>query len=269
MTSQNPTGIQPEEPIENEPNVDVSLRTLDTYPTRALNLLKAIAGDMGISTAMSTRGYSEADQNEGWSLLHQATLFGHFAGEAINEVAGRKAMQEIDDADEAIFRIISATLGRRFPEQGELVLAGIGSVRGAGAVLHMGILLDRLDQLESGQERSPALRARDQAAMTVLAARGITPEERARLRRLVDLAKRSAPTFMSPSAREEQEKRRITGLTALREWYLEWSEIARVVVKRRDVLIRMGLANRRSAQESEEAEPAPASPNGGPTQPIN
>jgi hypothetical protein len=265
-------------PIDNAPEVstdevtitpDVSTRTLDTYPARALNLLKTIASDMAISTAMSSRGYSEADQNEGWSLLHAATLYGQFAGQAITEAAGRKAIEELDAADEAIFRVISATLGRRFPEQGEFVLAGIGAVRGAGAVLHVGILLERLDQLESGQGREAAMRARDQAALTVLASRGITADERARLRKLVETAKRVAPTLVSPSAREEQERKRIAGLVALRDWFQEWSEIARVVVKRRDVLIRMGLANQRRAAEAEEEEEAPAPATGGPTQPTN
>jgi hypothetical protein len=269
MTTNNPTENTPEVSTEEATiSPDVSTRTLDTYPARALNLLKTIASDMAISTAMSSRGYTEADQNEGWSLLHAATLYGHFAGQAITEAAGRKAIEEIDAADEAVFRVISATLGRRFPEQGELVLAGIGAVRGAGAVLHMGILLDRLDQLESGQGRDAATRARDQAALTVLASRRITPDERARLRKLVETAKRVAPTLASPSAREEQERKRIAGLVALRDWFLEWSEIARVVVKRRDVLIRMGLANQRRAVETEEEE-APAPATGGATQPTN
>lgn len=47
-------------------------------------------------------------------------------------------------------------------------------------------------------------------------------------------------------------------LVALREWFEEWSEIARACVSRRDSLIRMGLARRRSRSttETEDAEPS-------------
>lgn len=47
-------------------------------------------------------------------------------------------------------------------------------------------------------------------------------------------------------------------LVALREWFEEWSEIARACVSRRDYLIRMGLASRRirSTTETEDAEPS-------------
>jgi hypothetical protein len=48
------------------------------------------------------------------------------------------------------------------------------------------------------------------------------------------------------------------GLVALRAWYEEWSEIARVAVTRRDQLIRLGLASRKLRQEDDESEPAKA-----------
>ena len=38
-------------------------------------------------------------------------------------------------------------------------------------------------------------------------------------------------------------------LGALRVWYVDWSEMARSVVKRKDYLIRLGLAKRKSAKK--------------------
>jgi len=45
-------------------------------------------------------------------------------------------------------------------------------------------------------------------------------------------------------------------VAALRAWYEEWSEIARATVTRRDYLIRLGLAKRKSNNE----QPAPNAP---------
>lgn len=47
---------------------------------------------------------------------------------------------------------------------------------------------------------------------------------------------------------------------ALRAWHEDWSEMAKVAVKRRDYLIRMGLAKRKSGKNK----PAPTDPNAPP-----
>jgi hypothetical protein len=49
----------------------------------------------------------------------------------------------------------------------------------------------------------------------------------------------------------------LRNLMALRAWYEEWSSIARVVIKRRDYLIRMGLAKRRVLAVEPPAPPSP------------
>lgn len=90
---------------------------------------------------------------------------------------------------------------------------------------------------------------------------------------LVVLARQVSPTSPSATAKEEADQRYVTNLTAVRDWYLEWSDIARLTIKRRDQLIRLGIANRRSEKEADTEEnpvptpsPFPPSP---PPAPVN
>ena len=104
----------------------------------------------------------------------------------------------------------------------------------------MKTLLGRLDALEKGPERK-ATRKEDHAALDTLAARGINAKERARLSELVHISQSAseteAPDEEGKAAREEAY---VKALGALRVWYVDWSDMARSVVKRRDYLIRLG-----------------------------
>ncbi len=110
-----------------------------------------------------------------------------------------------------------------------------------------------------------ATRADDHAALALLARRGVSEEFRRQMRAEV----RTAETFtavaaprVEASAREEQH---LAELQALRAWYEEWSELARVAVTRKDLLIRMGLAQRKATK----AKAAPARPAGGGAAPVD
>jgi len=96
------------------------------------------------------------------------------------------------------------------------------------------------------------------AAIALLAERGINAAERQRLRNLIAVAE-SAPDLSLPDAETvaKSEATNLRNLMALRAWYEEWSGIARVVIKRRDYLIRMGLAKRRVLAVEPLAPPSP------------
>ncbi len=241
---------------------EVTRKTLESTVERALALLRGIAGEKRIREVMHNHGYSDVHQQEGWRRLGLAAGFHQPLGsQDDNDTAVRNAINEIDGLDEQIFRIASATVTRRFPEQADKLLGGIGPGRGAAAVLNLEILLDRLDAFEQ-----PASSASDKAAVALLGQRGLSTAERARLRLLINTAKKSNPVDSNPTASEERDKQYVANLQSLREWYEEWSEIARALFSRRDYLIRLGLgtARRSSAAEEETPEPAPA-PN--PTEP--
>lgn len=125
-----------------------------------------------------------------------------------------------------------------------------GPSTGAAAVAGVATFLSRIGTLEKGDDPARAgTRKEDKKAVELLAKRGLDKEERSRLAALVELAFR--PTAALPAPRELDAKRataRTTALVALRDWYEEWAAIARVVVKRRDYRIRMGIARKSRKQ---------------------
>ena len=229
----------------------VGQQTLERTPMRALQLLRAIGTSLPIRAALYARGYSEADHQEGWQRLHRCSGFVSRDGAPIIDGDVRDAITELDAWDEPGFKILSATLKRRFPAQHEFLLEGLQPATGAEALLGIRALLDRLDQLEKGTTRK-ATRKQDNEALALLAERGIGSETRARLRSLLSIAQGAAePPPLSSDERNAAELAHLETLVALRGWYEEWSEIARATITRRDYLIRLGLANRRSASTTE------------------
>jgi hypothetical protein len=238
---------------------EVSRKTLESTVERALALLRGIASEKKIREQMNKHGYSDAHQQEGWRRLSIAAGFYQPLGaQDDNDVNVRNAIAEIDAADEQIFRIASASLSRRFPAHADILLGGISAARGAASVLNLEILLDRIDKLEQATGEDAAT-VQGKAAVALLAERGLSASERARLRGLINVAKRSNPVDGSPTAAEESDEQYVANLQALREWYEEWSEIARALFSRRDYLIRLGMASsRRSSGPEEEPEQSPA-----------
>lgn len=226
---------------------DVSDATLEQTPSRALDLLTAAGRSKPIRLALQRKGYGRKDHEEGWRLL-QATAGYVESGDDGPEIDGgvRDAVVQLDELDEDVYRIVRATLRRHHPAQHDFVLNGLAPSTGDGAVLSVDRLLARLDELENGKARKPT-RKQDHAALATLASRGIDAPERARLRGLVKAAQKIEtilPTDEAAITRAADDHR--NALIALREWYAEWSDIARSAVKRRDHLIRLGLATRKS-----------------------
>ena len=201
---------------------------------------------------MLGRGYTADDHREGWQYLHRCAGFVEEAEDLTEEPSVREAIEELDAWDEPAFRIVRATLERRFPDQSAFVMKGLKPATGAAAVLSVEQLLDRLDALERGPERK-ATRKEDQAALDVLGQRGIDDAKRKRMRELVATAKSVVPvTQTDPQVVEEEETARRDALNDLYAWYREWAEVARATIKRRDYLIRLGLASRRAPSDGKD-----------------
>ncbi|MEZ4394122.1 MAG: hypothetical protein R3A48_23870 [Polyangiales bacterium] len=223
--------------------VEVGEETLLATRARALALLAGIGSHEGIRLALSARGYTETDHAAGWEALHAASGYrvgAPFGSSSPDEVA--TAQRELDAWDDVNFPIAAAALKHRHPEAHAAVFAGeLRAGAGAESVVRVSLFLDRLDALQKVD--APALRT--------LAARGISPDERARLRALV----KSATTFRAVDtgerdAAQTQKQRtladRDAALRVLRAWYEEWSVVARQVIRRKDWLISLGLASRKS-----------------------
>ena len=214
---------------------------VERTPERVLPFLRSFATNKDVRHAMVAAGYGDADQAEGWRLVLAATGYAHTTPVVSDDVAARQAIVELDAWDEPGYQRIHAALERLHPEQDAFVFAGLESGHGPSAVLGVARMLDRLDQLEQGSEA-------DQAAIATLTKRGITPALRQQLRQLVTTAQ--AATALDPTDPGANDAAQQQALAALYAWYRDWSATARAVIKRRDLLILMGLAKRHANQDA-------------------
>lgn len=240
------------------PEPTVTQETLDATPGRVLTFLRGVGTTPAIRAALASRGYTADEHARGWSLLHAVSGFGSEQERSLGTASDpevTKAIAELDAWDEDGFRIVRAALGRLHPEQANKVLEGLGPSNGPAAVVGVEALLDRIDALEKSKGGD------DHAAIKTLAQRGITPAERKRLRELVAIAKKgTSQTVVEAPADDPAKAARQKALVELRAWYEDWSEMARAVIKRRDRLIRLGLAKRKAPRKppSPPAGPPPA-----------
>ncbi|HEU4406320.1 MAG TPA: hypothetical protein VFS43_13730 [Polyangiaceae bacterium] len=222
----------------------VSRQTLERTPGRLLVFLRGVGTQVRIRAKMMKRGYTPAEHARGWALLQASSgRFDEAPGDDGGDGAVQEAIAEIDAWDEDGMRIVNAALRARHPAQHAFVMRGLKPSTGVESVIGVATLLDRLDALEGAPERGPT-RDDDHAALATLAARGVTKAERSRLRARV----KQAQALGGAGAAEQQaevERRVHAALVEQHRWLEEWSDVARSVIKRRDHLIRLGLASRR------------------------
>jgi hypothetical protein len=237
-----------------KPKRDRELERLEQLPMQVLPFLRAVGITPAIRVALAVYGYTPAVHDEGWNLLKASCSGDEDAVPDRSDAIARGAIRTVDDRDEDLFRLVRVSLEHRHPAQASFVLDGIGPEVGIEAVLAVAHLLDRLDALESSPARA-STRAEDHAALATLAARTIDRERRRELRALVNTGQIGAPTVdavggAAPSApaAEAAPDERHAALRALRNWHHEWSTIARSCIKRRDQLVRLGLAARRARE---------------------
>lgn len=221
---------------------------LDDTPARALKFLGAVSTNRAIRAVLAKRGYTQTDHDRGWQLTLKASGYRRPVPVVLDTPASRDAIAAIDAWDEPNFRVARAALAGDFPEQNAFVFQDLTPQTGVAAVASVTTFLDRLDALENGKDRKDTRKA-DHAALAKLASRGIDPAERARLRTLLDTARgpsAEAPADAEPAvdpAADDQEQREAK--LALWRWYVEWREVARADIKRKDHLIQLGMAERK------------------------
>lgn len=217
--------------------------TLNLAVERAVRLLSAVAYNPHIYAALAARGYNETIQAHGWELVHAVTGFRRPLGLAVS-AAGKKALEEVDAWDEPNFNIAHAALDFEFPEQSAFIFEDLVAATGPAALLTVKTFLDRRDALKNGTER-PATREQDTAAVAKLAARGIDDAECARLRALLTAAQAPANPEKPVESPNRDPAETLKAKIALHGWVSEWREIASQLIKRRDYLFQLGLAERK------------------------
>lgn len=218
---------------------------LEETPARALTFLRGVATSEPIRIALAEAGYTPEDHAEGWRLLL--------------EVAGyRRAMEAREPAENPVLAALAALEGwgselrrlraavhRLQPGEEPSLFENVAPSKGAEAVVATKLFLDRVAELDPASPLAQTLERR-----------GLTAAERTRLGGLVDVAL-SAPPVPPPST-EAPPDARTEDLLRLRAWLTDWAETARCVLTRRDHLIRIGVAKRRTNGKDEPVTPVPA-----------
>lgn len=226
-----------------------SRQVLDETPPRVLRFLTAVSRSPEIRAALAGSGYGAADHQEACELLLRLLRYREPPPGPV-EPPAVAARAELDTWYERHGRLIRAALQLRYPAQAQFLLtdlAGAGEGQGLVAVV---LLLDRLDALEQSPARL-ATREEDHEVLALLARRGITAEERARLRDVTVHGRGNDVSSRDPEASSHLAEQQET-LRALHFWYREWSETARAVISRRDLLVRLGLLRRQREVEGKE-----------------
>jgi hypothetical protein len=229
--------------------MDYSDEVLEKTPERATKFLTGLGAVSTIRTLLAQAGMTDDDIVEGRTLLLAclAAPIARMAADTEGAKAQRAAVAELDEWDEPNFARFAASLRRHHSSAGDFVFKNLSASTGAAAVNGVATFLARVDALESGSEQDRKdTKKEDKKAVELLAKRGLDKHERARLQALVDVALGPTEPLASSEAAQTVDGNRRKALTALKDWYEEWSTAARVVVKKRGYLIRLGLANRKS-----------------------
>lgn len=227
---------------------------LERCPGRVTRFLSGLcAAPEALAILASEAGLTDADLAEGRGLL-MACLTPPPVRPA--EPAGgdpqHEAVAQLEAWSKPSFARHAASLRRRFPSAAEHLFADLRAGRGAASIVAVGTFLARVDALEKGDPARRATRKEDRAAVELLAARGLTRQERDRLASLVQAALRPTGPLPDLDTPARTAAARRAALVTLKKWEEEWFSAAHAVVKKRALLIRLGLASRKSRTKNEE-----------------
>jgi len=223
---------------------------LDETPARALKFLGAAGYNTTIFAILSKRGYTAATHEQGWQLLLAASGYRKLPTTGAQTPAGREALEALDAWDEPNFRVARAALEGEFPAQADYVFADLSPQIGTGAIVSVTTFLDRRDALAKGRDGTAK---EDKAAVKKLSERGITDEVCANLRKLLGdaVAAPAAPKEPAAPAPDADPAAAKNAKVELYRWYSEWNAIAHADIKRRDYLLQLGLATRKTKKKAE------------------
>jgi hypothetical protein len=229
--------------------MEITERRIELSLTRAASFFKTVARNPVVRGELFARGLTDAELERGWSLY--GTLLGFRNGRAVqavnavSETEAARALNAIDAWDAPAFSAAKAVLANRYPRVGQFLFEDLVAATGPASVAGVERFLERVAMLRAG--KAAGLSSEDgRGAMELLGARKILDEiQESELLRLIAVAKSGArqhelraPDAVAP----EREKQAIEFLS----WLHEWREVARTAIKRRDYLIALGLAQRRS-----------------------
>jgi len=213
---------------------------------KAARVMKLLMGlrNPRIASAMAAYGFTEADLQEGWTLLNAV---GRVKLDAHTPAADTSTLLKLDEWENRWFPIAAATLERRFPAVYAQIFKNLSQTEGPGVAVSVRTLVERFDQMAAG---SGAYGAEGPRAAAVLEARGLTPAVLNQARSLLETLGKVQTVDATMAAQDPQALEKAEN--DVWAWYLEWSQIARVAVTQRVLLKQMGFLPTRRSKATEE-----------------
>ena len=199
-----------------------------------------------VTKQLAPYGFTEEDRDEG------VGFFGKVARTRVNRVGrtqDNSALIIVDRFGNKWFPLARLSLTRRFPAVSTALFANLNRANGKPVVWNVTFFLERLTEMNNPNGTfgpdGPAARA-------LLEKRGLTAEEIAPVTvALAELDSYAQPEVESDEPTDEERK---ADEDAMWAWYLEWSGIARRVIKDGNVLRLLGLGKRRSASTNADSD---------------
>ena len=201
---------------------------------RAFEFLMGM-GDPRARRAIAGHGFTDADLDDGWARLMALSKVPVLIGES----PAAEALAALDAWENRWFPIIDAVLRPTHAAAHELVFRNLRQTEGAQVLVSVQLMLDRLDTIARPKSEGGLAEAGEQARAHH-ARRGVTGEVLDQARALLARVPQSRPDddpIADPEARAAAEAH-------LWAWYLEWSGIARAVIKDRRILNALGFRGR-------------------------
>lgn len=229
---------------------------LEESPARALAFLRTVGKVAAIREVLASAGYTAAEHEEGWRLLHRVAGYqGATSTASDSDGVVDSAEEEIERWTKTSLARAELALSRRHPEQAAFLFDGLEVGRTGSAILVAKAFLDRCHAMTSSPERK-SVRKEDAEALKTLEQRGITLANRKHIAALIEnVHAHVASDDSSIDVESNRIAEREDDLSNLYAWLTEWRGTARIVIQRRDHLLRLGIGKRRSRSTEEEKVP--------------
>lgn len=196
-----------------------------------------------IAGTLVAHGFSQKDLDEGWQRLRAV------AGERINAPPAPPrdlaAIEWLDAWENKWFPIVDATLAHRYPRIRGEVFLNLSQTEGPEVAISVAAIIQRITALGQGD-------AEHKAARELLRQRGLTDQNLAEAaKQLERVGQVMEPPAVDIEALQALQKEKEDAMWA---WYLEWSTIARAVIKDGRLLQQLGFRLRRRAGVEEVVE---------------
>lgn len=221
-----------------------ALKELPPVIDRAVRFLKAAPKSKTLPLLMQC-GFTQEDLNEGWSLLQAA--IGNKLAEPKPSDPAPDVLTLLDEWENHWFPLIQASLRRRFPKVEQALFLNLNQTEGPALLISLGTLHQRLQGLSATTNSTDG-----QAALDLLAKRGLTADEIAKLGALLSSARTIDPAATTEAHTEADKKAaQQKALQDLEDYLDEWGTIARKLITNRTLLRQLGLLSWRNDPEPE------------------